>query len=453
MNREYPKTMPTVTQIGVNRHLLWPNLIRALWTVLTFLALVFFGFAAAARYRELAQIATTPAIALLKYVVTPEASYAPLQLAGADAAALAALGLSPRWYAGYVTLWEALLIGISLLVGVLILWRRGDDLSTGFSALTYVLIGLFFAPATTAPVRADPAWHLPVLSVLMLGSFCAVTLCFTFPTGSFVPRWTRAIAGFFAFWVVSIFFYPAANPYNWPLVPLVVYFISLSIVLPFAQIYRYQRVSTPMQRQQAKWFVFGAMANLMGTGIFNLDVPGLIWPVLQQPGLPHVLYNLISVPFYIGIALLPALTITIAILQYHLWDIDILIRRTAIYSILTVALALLYFGSVVLFQQLMQPFVGQSETTFVTVASTLALAALFTPLRRHIQNSIDRSFYRRKVDIEQVLSTFSVTLREETDLTALTHDLVAVVEQTMQPAHVTLWLTPGLPIGQHHAGE
>lgn len=438
--------MTTDTQILGNRQLHWSSLIRALWAFLTVLALIFFVFAATARYRELAQIATTPAIAMLKFVVTPEAGYAPLQLAAADVDALLALGLSASWYAGYITLWEGLLIGASLLVGVLILWRRGDDLSTGFSALTYVLIGLFFAPATTAPVRADPAWYLPVLSVLMLGSFCAVTLCFTFPTGQFVPRWTRSIAGFFAFWVVSIFFYPAANPYNWPLAPLTVYFISLSTVLAFAQIYRYQWVSTPMQRQQAKWFVFGATATLVGTGILNLDVPGLIWPMLKQPGLPHVLYNLVIVPIYIGVAMLPTLTISLAILQYHLWDIDILIRRTLIYTILTVMLALLYFGSVVLFQQLVQPFVGQGETPLVTVASTLALAALFTPLRRRVQNAIDRRFYRRKVDTEQVLATFNATLRDEVALDKLTTALLGVMIETLQPAQVSLWLCTPQPI-------
>jgi len=135
-----------------------------------------------------------------------------------------------------------------------------------------------------------------------------------------------------------------------------------------------------------------------------------------------------------------------AILQYHLWDIDILIRRTLIYSILTVTLALLYFGSVVLFQQLMQPFVGQSETPFVTVASTLALAALFTPLRRRVQNAVDRRFYRRKVDTEQVLATFNATLRDEVALDKLTTALLGVMIEMLQPAQVSLWLRTPQPI-------
>jgi len=111
-----------------------------------------------------------------------------------------------------------------------------------------------------------------------------------------------------------------------------------------------------------------------------------------------------------------------------------------------VTLALLYFGSVVLFQQLMQPFVGQNETPFVTVASTLALAALFTPLRRRVQNAVDRRFYRRKVDTEQVLATFNATLRDEVALDKLTTALLGVMIEMLQPAQVSLWLRTPQPI-------
>jgi hypothetical protein len=337
-------------------------------------------------------------------------------------------------------LWEVLLIGVSLLVGVLVLWLRGDDLITGFSALTFVLIGLFFAPATTAPVRADPAWHLPVLSILMLSSFCAITFCFTFPNGRFAPRWTRYVAALFALWVATIFFYPAANPYNWPFAPVAVYFTILSTLLGFAQVYRYRRVSTPAQRQQTKWFVFGALATLTVTGVFNLDLPGLVWPVLKQPGLPHVLYNLVSTPLYFGVTLLPMLTISIAILRYQLWDIDIIIRRTLVYSALTALLAMAYLGIVVLLQLLFRGLTGQGQSQWVTVLSTLAIAVLFTPLRHRVQDLIDRRFYRRHYDGAKVLAEFAALVRNETDLAMLGEQLVGVVAGTLQPAQVSLWL-------------
>jgi hypothetical protein len=128
-------------------------------------------------------------------------------------------------------------------------------------------------------------------------------------------------------------------------------------------------------------------------------------------------------------------------LKYRLYNIDLLINRTLVYGSLTAVLALVYFGSVVLFQELFVTLTGQ-ESQLAVVASTLAIAALFNPLRRRIQGFIDRSFYRRKYDAAKTLAAFGTKLREETDLDTLSDDLVAVVEETMQPAHVSLWLLP-----------
>jgi hypothetical protein len=133
----------------------------------------------------------------------------------------------------------------------------------------------------------------------------------------------------------------------------------------------------------------------------------------------------------------------IAILRYRLYDIDILINRTLVYGSLTLMLALVYFGGVTVTQALFQALTGQERLPqLVVVASTLLIAALFTPLRRRIQSFIDRSFYRRKYDTAKTLETFSTKLRDETDLDALSADLVGVVRETMQPAHVSLWLHP-----------
>jgi hypothetical protein len=274
----------------------------------------------------------------------------------------------------------------------------------------------------------------------MLSSFCAITFCFTFPSGHFVPRWTRYVSGLFALWVAAIFFSPAANPYNWSLVPLAVYATSLYTLLGFAQVYRYQRVSTLTQRQQTKWVVFGILATLVANVVFNLDVPGLLWPGVKQPGLQHGLYNLVSVPLYFGVMLLPMLTISMAILRYRLWNIDIIIRRTLVYSVLTALLAMVYFGSVVLLQLVLRGLTGQEQSQLVTVFSTLAIAALFAPLRRRVQRIIDRRFYRRKYDAQKILSVFSTTVRDEVQLNELVTALLATVEEAMQPAHVSLWL-------------
>ena len=135
------------------------------------------------------------------------------------------------------------------------------------------------------------------------------------------------------------------------------------------------------------------------------------------------------------------ISIGIAILRYRLYDIDLVINRTLVHGPLTAMLVAIYFGGVVLLQRLFVALTGE-ESTFAVVATTLVIAALFTPLRRRIQGFIDRRFYRRNYDARRTLEAFSAKLRDETDLYALREDLIGAVRETMQPAHASLWLRP-----------
>jgi hypothetical protein len=135
----------------------------------------------------------------------------------------------------------------------------------------------------------------------------------------------------------------------------------------------------------------------------------------------------------------------IAILRYRLYEIDTLINRTLVYGSLTATLVALYFVGIVVLQRVFVALMGE-QSTLAIVASTLLIAALFSPLRRRIQGFIDRRFYRRKYDARKTLEAFSAKLRDETDLIALSDDLVGVVAETMQPAHVSLWLRPDTPL-------
>jgi hypothetical protein len=137
-------------------------------------------------------------------------------------------------------------------------------------------------------------------------------------------------------------------------------------------------------------------------------------------------------------------SIVVAVLRYRLYDIDLIINRTLVYSTLTAMLVALYFAAIVMLQRIFVLLTGQ-QSTLAVVASTLLIAALFNPLRRRIQSFIDRSFYRRKYDVRKTLEAFSIKLRNETDLEALNNDLVEVVSETMQPAHVSLWLRSDPP--------
>ena len=153
-----------------------------------------------------------------------------------------------------------------------------------------------------------------------------------------------------------------------------------------------------------------------------------MWLGLLQDG---SLVSFRAVPIAVGFA----------VLKYRLYDIDILINRPLVYGSLTATLVSLYFGGIVVLQRIFVLLTGQ-QSTLAVVASTLAIAALFVPLRRRVQGFVDRRFYRRKYDARKTLETFSLRLRDETDLEALNNDLVGVVKETMQPAHVSVWLRP-----------
>jgi hypothetical protein len=158
--------------------------------------------------------------------------------------------------------------------------------------------------------------------------------------------------------------------------------------------------------------------------------------------------QLINVVTIFSLDLIP-IAAGIAILKYRLYDIDLIIRRTLQYSALSVLLTLIYFGSVVVLQSVFRGLTGHGQNQFVTVLSTLTIAVLFTPLRRRVQDIIDRRFYRRKYNAEQVLVVFGAAMRNETDLDKLTEALVTVVEETMQPTQVSLWLCKTPPLEPH----
>ena len=182
------------------------------------------------------------------------------------------------------------------------------------------------------------------------------------------------------------------------------------------------RRSRGIERQQMKWFVYAV-------------APVLVMPI--EDYLPGIISSVALGAVLIG---LPA-AIGVAVLRYRLYDIDVLINRTLVYGSLTALLVTVYVGSIVVLQAVFRSLTGQ-DSQLTIVASTLAIAALFNPLHRRIQAFVDRRFYRRKYDAEKTVAAFSARLRDETDLAELNEELLAVVMETMQPAHVSLWLRP-----------
>ena len=186
-----------------------------------------------------------------------------------------------------------------------------------------------------------------------------------------------------------------------------------------------------IQRQQIKWFAYATAVVISGVILKNTLFPmlGEVW--IWWTGFILTAVGVVTSPAAMGVA----------ILRYRLYNIDVLINRTLVYGSLTAMLVGVYVGSIVVLQGLLRALTGQ-ESQLAVVASTLAIAALFNPLRRRLQSFVDRRFYRSKYDARKTLEAFSIKLRDETDLDALSDDLVGVVQETMQPAHVSLWLRP-----------
>jgi hypothetical protein len=191
------------------------------------------------------------------------------------------------------------------------------------------------------------------------------------------------------------------------------------------------RYARTIERQQIKWFAYATAVAISGVILKNTVYPavGVMW--VWWVGLVLTTVGVVSSPVAMGIA----------IFRYRLYQIDLIINRTLVYGSLTAVLAAVYLGGVVLLQYAFRALTGEGSQLAV-VASTLIIAGLFIPLRRRIQGFIDRRFYRRKYDARKTLEAFSAKLRNQTDLEALSEDLVGVVGETMQPAHVSLWLKP-----------
>ena len=343
-----------------------------------------------------------------------------------------ARGMTLPVYAVYNLALNLLIAMGFVTAGLLILWKAQGDWFRWLAA--FVL--MFFPLGLLDYILRVSGYGY---TFFLIGSLLWPTFLlflYLFPNGHAVPRWSRwpmgVILGIHLFFQsVGLVRYRITLPQAFvQAVFSLGIFILLGLVLVLVcQVYRYRKVSTPIERAQIKWFV-AALAALVSTSV----VQSLLTGQVLQPGTGfgddlNQIFTLL-IPF----------SITVAILRYRLWDIDVIIRKTLVYATLTVLLALVYFGSVVLLQRVVSALTGVAQSPLVVVVSTLMIAALFTPLRRRIQDAIDRRFFRKKYDAQQVLAQFALTARDETDLDALTVELVRVVQETLQPEHVSVRL-------------
>jgi hypothetical protein len=342
---------------------------------------------------------------------------------------------------GYAALTFALILLSSVIcfaVSGVIVWRKSDDWMALLVALSAVAESTVLVSYLLETGRST--WQLLALVVSAL-DFVLLFLVFAlFPSGRFVPRWTRwLVVGWLAASVALVVSYLLTGELRFTAYALV--WLAALAGVGGAQVYRYRSVSGPRERAQTRWVVFGVSSAI--AVVFALETPTFFFAALGRPG---SFYRLATGPIYSLPSVLFSVSIGVSILRNRLYDIDVIIHRTLIYVLLTGMLAAVYFGSVVLLQAGFRALTGQGSPVAVVI-STLAIAALFQPVRGWVQAAIDRRFYRRKYDAARTLAAFSASLRSEVDLTQLSDQLMGVVEATMQPAHVSLWLTSPQPSG------
>ncbi|GAC1452616.1 MAG: hypothetical protein PVSMB4_13120 [Ktedonobacterales bacterium] len=356
------------------------------------------------------------------------------------------LGFSPALYASILLAESIVSSLVYLALGLVLLWRRPDDRVALFCALMLVtfgggVTGFLFDPTIGSPVGAlarNVVLRFAATLVFVTGEVSLITFFYIAPSGRFVPRWTRWCAVLaLIYWGAVVFYPPLFNGLAGSTV-LILFATALA-----AQVYRYWRVSTPVEREQTKWIVVGIVAAVAIIAVPQL-IASLFFPGIEKSAHDSpVLGTLVFGSRWIVALLLIPISIAIAVLRARLWDIDIIINRALVYTVLTALLAAVYAGLTIGAESLAEAITQRSsQQPLATVAATLAIAALFHPLRRRVQNVIDRRFYRRKYDVARTVADFAATLRTETDLTQLSDQLLAVVQETMQPTHVSLWLRP-----------
>jgi len=349
------------------------------------------------------------------------------------------------------------LIVIDVTVGAIVASRRPENpigwllclsgLATSISHFSaqYAIYALSARP-DSLPAGEAFAWIVTWILPIMIG--LGVFTILLFPTGRLPSRRWRWLG-----WLTIAFVFvgaisgavtsgpvdglgPLRNPlgivgftsgFKAVLYPMAPFLFAASALSVFVRLRR----ATGVERQQIKWFAYTAavLAITVFLQIITFAVETPLW------------FEKAEFAVFTAAGTANTISIGIAILRYRLYEIDTLINRTLVYGSLTATLVALYFGGIVLLQGFFVALTGE-QSTLAVVASTLLIAALFNPLRRRIQSFIDRRFYRRKYDARKTLEAFSAKLRNETDLDALGDDLVGVVRETMQPAHVSLWLRP-----------
>ncbi len=344
--------------------------------------------------------------------------------------ALEHIGLSISFYANLYMMIQVLYILVCVGIALLIVFKKpGQWVPLGLSCFL-IWFSAYEGADYPALVAAYPVLNVPVQLLLGLGGGILGFYAFlTFPNGKFGSRWVLG------FYLVSVFEGVLAVFITTPvfvLINSVFSFLSFFIILGVL-IYRSRRLLNAKERAATKWIILS----------LSIFIPTVILVFLVLPAVApadSLALLIVNIAGFFGCGINIA-GILIAVMYANAFDIDVFVRRTLVYTMLTAILALLYAGMVFGSQFVLATFSPQTaQSPLILVGSTLVIAALFQPMRHRIQRTIDRRFYRQKYDASRIIERFSTSLRSEIDLAELSEQVVAVVQETMRPTHVSLWL-------------
>jgi hypothetical protein len=378
--------------------------------------------------------------------ISSNANIAQGELSPEIASELSRLGVSPSNYATFFTALETIAALAFLTVAAVIFLRRSSHRAALMISGALLPFGAIASPLLDSLVTSQAAFRLPVLILRAVGGAGIILAFYLFPDGRFVPPRTRWLALLWGGYTLSWLLFPSLQ-LKMSLIPgnradrlLALVFFAFALSAVGTQVYRYRRVSDARQRQQTKWVVFGFGLTIFLGALVGL--PLLLFPSLGQVTPTNIAFRLLAFTVTLIGEVITAVAIGISILRYRLWDIDNLINRTLVYGALTGTLAVIYLIGVVLIQTIFP-----TQNQLATVLSTLSVAVLFNPLRRRIQEDIDRRFYRRRYDAAQALNRFATIARDEVELLRLERTLLGVVEEALKPSRSGLWLRQAGRVG------
>ena len=340
-----------------------------------------------------------------------------------ELAALRSLGLQIDSYQTIFVLLDLIFFGVFAAAAFIIIARRSDNWMALAVAVALVIYGTTGSLSFLTLSETSTAWSF-LLNFLNAASTASVpVLAYLFPDGRFVPRWTRWVSLLWVIWAAASLFFSSLNPFNWPVVYIYLLFaLGLSSAV-ISQIYRYRRVSSPEQRQQTKWVVFGfALVALI---YLVLQIMPFVLPVLLQPGNNRLLFGVSYASVFIISQSLVPVCIAFSILQYRLWDIDLIINRSLVYMLVS-GLLIVVFGLVdKALDGLLTPFLEKYLSQFASgIGSLIITGVAFLPVKQRTERFVNRRFFGDTLKLHRALADLAIEMRPIVDLGQLLHTLL-----------------------------